>query len=469
MAVELYPFQQEGVDYLAKRGGGFLWDEPGLGKTRQAAVAARQLGGSVLIVCPNSLKQWWAKELRNLFPRERVVVAGPGGRFGPRNNQRLPTFDGSPLPPWTIVHYTGVRLNNSALCSVRWHTVILDECHYIKNRKSDRTQAIMDVTPKMAYRIGLTATPFGTNPADLWAQLRWMAPDVPGLRSYWRFYNLFVDYEFEARGPQKYRKVNGGRNLDLLAKVMHAYGQRRTKSVVAPQLPPIISTPMPIALEHGTEVYNTMRRKTAVEIRLETGVDDPSAEIDIIGPHRMLIIRNTLVRIIRLEQWLSHPWTFVAGAQCDKLKWLVEWAEGYPEPAVIATRFKASAYGVAKALGLKQTITGDIPVDIRSRIINKWTNGEEQFMVGTIDTIGIGLSFERAHAMVCYDQLYDPIKMEQLMHRVHRVTTDHPVQIIYLYHPGTTNELILNTFLNKWKQAEMVRRFLADLQESKDG
>ena len=133
----LYGFQQSGVDYLVKHGGGFLWDEPGLGKTRQAILAARQLGGHVLVVCPNSLKRWWRTEIAKVCPGDRIVVAGTGGRFGDRNVYPLPAA----VPRWTVVHYTGLRLNKDALRLVPWSTVIADECHYVKNRKAARTKA----------------------------------------------------------------------------------------------------------------------------------------------------------------------------------------------------------------------------------------------------------------------------------------------------------------------------------------
>jgi len=117
----------------------------------------------------------------------------------------------------------------------------------------------------------------------------------------------------------------------------------------------------------------------------------------------------------------------------------------------------------------RHPITGDISTGARSTIIEDWKAGNQQFLVGTIDTIGIGLSFENAHAMVCFDQMYSVIKMEQLYHRVHRITTDHPVEVIYLYIQGTTNEITLRSVTHRWKQVEMVREFLRHIQEDSNG
>lgn len=205
-----------------------------------------------------------------------------------------------------------------------------------------------------------------------------------------------------------------------------------------------------------------------------------------------------------MEQWLSHPWSFMSSVEGIKLQWLKEWTSGYTEQAVIACRFKETARriatilketsvsGLASARGFGQftassvkgagsagatgvggfkslcryPVTGDISVGARNTIIEDWKAGNQQFLVGTIDTIGIGLSFENAHAMVCFDQMYSVIKMEQLYHRVHRITTDHPVEVIYLYIQGTTNEITLKSVTHRWRQVEMVREFLRHIQEA---
>jgi SNF2 family DNA or RNA helicase len=454
--ITLYDYQKEGVRWILKRGRGFLWDEPGLGKTIQAIVAARKLGGPVLVVCPNSLKGWWRSEIRKLFPNDSVITAGVGGRF-PDMQPLRDLAQTDKFPWWTIVHYTGLRINTDEFNQILWKTVVCDECHYIKNRKAKRTKAVKQVTPIHANRIGLTATPFSTNPADMWSQLRWMEPHVQALRSYWRFYDAFVDYELVQRGHGKYRQVKGGKNLKQLAKVMSGFGIRRTKKVVAPQLPPIIDTHMPLDLEgKQRDTYNKLKKKTAVEFEFPEGDDDSSTK---------LVIPNALARMTRLEQWLSHPWTYVSGTKGVKLQWLTEWAEGFNYPAVVATRFKAAAKRIAKEIDARHAITGDISVEAREAIMKDWKDGKHQFLVGTIDTIGTGLNLERAHALVCYGQVYSTISMEQVRQRVHRITTDHPVQVIYLACEGTTNDIVLNSFINNWRMVETVRHFLQHIQE----
>ena len=359
--------------------------------------------------------------------------------------------------------------------SIPWRVVIADECHFIKNRKAQRTQALFLITPQYAARIGLTATPFGKNPADLWSQLHWMVPESKALRSYWRFYNLFVDYltvhsddkrtdEERAKdaadgvirkyhGPS-YRKVNGGKNLEDLAVIMNGFGLQRTKAAVAPDIPLLTETYLPLALDDKKQLtYYKRILKAAVEVTI--------GEVDIIVP-------NVLARVTKLERIISHPWEFDPTVKGVKFDWLMQWAEQQKYPVVVATNFKATARYLAKVLNAGTPITGDIPLVLRDGIIGRWQQGSTQFLVGTIATIGTGLNLQHAYTMVCYDQIYNPIYMEQLKHRIHRVNLDHPVEVIYPYVEKTTNVVIMQSFRHRINEMEYVRLLVEYLQKMED-
>src|SRR5687767_14781861 len=74
---ELFPYQRDGVDFLASRRVGLLFDGMGLGKSAQAIRAADQIGArQLLIVCPAIARTNWERELAKfgLLPRRVQVV-----------------------------------------------------------------------------------------------------------------------------------------------------------------------------------------------------------------------------------------------------------------------------------------------------------------------------------------------------------------------------------------------------------
>lgn len=69
----LFPYQEDGIQWLANVRIGMLGDAPGIGKTYQAIVATPPRA-PVLVVCPSSVKWSWAKSYRFLRPEFAVKI-----------------------------------------------------------------------------------------------------------------------------------------------------------------------------------------------------------------------------------------------------------------------------------------------------------------------------------------------------------------------------------------------------------
>src|ERR1700753_1188079 len=78
----LLPHQEEGISFLRERKAAALFDEQGLGKSRQLIdaivqdIQERALDGA-LIVCPNTIKATWGEEIYR-YSDLRYAIFGSG-------------------------------------------------------------------------------------------------------------------------------------------------------------------------------------------------------------------------------------------------------------------------------------------------------------------------------------------------------------------------------------------------------
>ena len=177
---ELMAHQEQGVRFLLEREGGILAFEQGLGKTLTAIAAFAQLrerglAEHMLVICPNSLKRNWAAELARFAPGWGVAVVGGSARV--RRDALATAADDV-----VIINYEAVRTEIAPVRSVMRRlrpVLVLDESHYVKNRRSLSSIAARHFAPLARFRWLLTGTPVTNSPADIHAQLDVVAGKDP--------------------------------------------------------------------------------------------------------------------------------------------------------------------------------------------------------------------------------------------------------------------------------------------------
>ena len=191
----LYKHQQEGVDWLLSREdaklfpGGLLCDEPGLGKTIQmgACMSHRPVHNTLLIL-PNAVIQQWYNTLEKMLPQAHIYI-----HHGQTKITNSAILDQHAM---NIVIVTIAGIQNPTLPSskkkkkkrnirrsyamkvfshITWDRIIMDECHYIKNKKSLRSRSARCL--KGAIKWGLTGTPVQNSIDDLITLFTFIQPD----------------------------------------------------------------------------------------------------------------------------------------------------------------------------------------------------------------------------------------------------------------------------------------------------
>ncbi len=132
---ELRPFQKAGIMYAVQTKKTFIADEMGLGKTIQAIGAAEYLEASkILIICPATIKINWSKEILSWTNHQAIILNGGKMKDQPDDFK------------YCIINYDILNKWSEFLYKQNWDMLIIDESHYVKNYKAQRTKWIENFT-----------------------------------------------------------------------------------------------------------------------------------------------------------------------------------------------------------------------------------------------------------------------------------------------------------------------------------
>jgi hypothetical protein len=176
--LELMPHQGQVIAAAAAGHRTFLLaDEPGLGKTAQALLAAQAANAyPLLAVVPNVVKTNWAHEASLWTPnRPATVIHGNGD-----------SIDG--FADIVIVNYEVLDRHVGWLGDLGFRGMVVDEAHFIKNTTSQRSQHVLQLSERIRSRLArpllmaLTGTPLINDIEDfraIWQFLGWIDETKP--------------------------------------------------------------------------------------------------------------------------------------------------------------------------------------------------------------------------------------------------------------------------------------------------
>jgi len=176
--LELMPHQGQVVAAAAAGHRTFLLaDEPGLGKTAQALLAAEAANAyPLLVVVPSVVKTNWAREAARWTPHRPVTVVQGDGE----------TVDG--FADIVVLNYEVLDRHMGWLANFDFRGMVVDEAHFIKNKTSQRSQRVLALSDRIRSRaarpllMALTGTPLINDIDDfraIWQFLGWIDDSKP--------------------------------------------------------------------------------------------------------------------------------------------------------------------------------------------------------------------------------------------------------------------------------------------------
>ena len=419
---KLFPFQTIGAGFLAARDSALLADEPGTGKTAQMCTALG-MANPVLIVCPGAVKFFWKDELVDWgdYDPEEIAIYRRGDNKNPKFFKR-----GHKV---FILHWEALRLNEDALRGIRWDTVIADEAHRAKNRKSRQSKVLRK--PKAERKYALTGTPNVNHEDDIWPILNFLFPSK--FRSYWKFMeeHLVSDRNFWGGVD-----ILGYKDEDAFKQMLSHFMIRRLKVDVLPQLPPKMNTTLQIELgPKQRKVYDTLRKEMIADI----------------NDSEQITVANALALTTRLRQ-IACGLFLVSNEETESSKMTAafEFIDDLSQPVVVFSQFVP----VIKALkerykDLCEIITGEVPEMDREDIVRRFQGGVFPIIGLTLQTGGESYTLNRASTALFINKSWSPTGVTQAEDRLHRIGQFKQVNIVSLQARDTVEERVEEALLRK--------------------
>lgn len=239
---QLYKYQKIGIKWLWElhqtKSGGLLGDEMGLGKTVQIIAFLTGLCktdsgswgglGPSIIVAPATVIYQWVSHFHYWCPSLRVAVLHHSGSHVGNHNKLIREVQSS--HGILLITYAGAVRYAADLMSRKWHYLILDEGHKIRNPETQVSKFIKKFqTP---HKILVTGSPMQNSLQELWSLFDFMRPGLLGT------YNVFMEHfaqPITQGGYANATELQEASALEIakaLKNIITPYMLRRTKAEV---------------------------------------------------------------------------------------------------------------------------------------------------------------------------------------------------------------------------------------------
>lgn len=403
-----------------------LADEPGLGKTAQALLAAQAADAfPLLVVAPNVVKTNWAHEVELWTPfRRSTVVHGDGDRV-----------DG--FADVVIVNYEILDRHVGWLGDMGFRGMVVDEAHFIKNKSSQRSQHVLAIADKIRDRtarplmMALTGTPLINDIEDfraIWQYLGWIDDKKP-------LGALLAALEDTGLTPADRGFAAAARNAVIDMGIV-----RRRKVDVVDDIPARRVADLPVELEgaagrsiRAAEAALTKRLveryRFAVEARAAEGVQDG---IDLELARRIAATElkdsagktkgeNVFTMVRRIGQAKAGPAADYAAQLARNVGKVVFFAKHVDVMDAAEQTF--AERGIPYA-----SIRGDQTPRVREKNITAFVEDPEvQIVVCSLTAAGVGLNLQVASNMVLAELSWTDAEQTQAIDRIHRIGQSEPV------------------------------------------
>ena len=453
--------QLEGILHALRNTCSIILDDQGLGKTRQAgaAIYERINMGAIkvcLVICPNSVKTSWLKEMAHCFPDLRCAIF-----------KKSMSKKGIPATVQVlIVNYEMVRYAHTMF--VDWvgdDMAVLDEGHRIKSRpvlgvengkrvvvKGKTAWAINQLQPR--FRMVLSGTLVANRPEDVWFPINWAMNGFFPDYFTWLKQIAKVGNAYSKTAIAEYKLAG----LAMLREQMGRVSLRRLKSEVL-DLPERTYQIRYVGMTNEQRVMYENARMGMLGDYLQAYAPGAAMSLDELqsqGTSENPLARmNALEKTLRMAQIAANP--RLVGPEYPevtlKYQEAIDLIEDCSGPVIVWTCYKydqARMYQMLADVGIGATIiNGDVPVNLRSWYVDTWRRGEVKVLLATPASYSEGVTLNEADTMIYINRSWSHLHRSQSQDRNYRMGQTKSVTVYDIVVAGTVDELILEALQRK--------------------
>ncbi|HET9968336.1 MAG TPA: DEAD/DEAH box helicase [Streptosporangiaceae bacterium] len=424
--LELMPHQGRLVAAAAAGHRTFLLaDEPGLGKTAEALLAAEAANAfPLLVVVPNVVKTNWAREAARWAPRHpATVVQGDGD-----------AVDG--FADIVVLNYEILDRHVGWLGDFGFRGMVVDEAHFIKNKSSQRSQHVLALSERIRSRtdrpllMALTGTP--------------LINDIDDFRAIWQFLGWIDDSKpvgalMNALEDTGLTPADRGFPAAARQCVIDLGVVRRRKADVAADIPARRIADLPVELDEraGRSIRAAERDLAARMVaQYETALANRSSDVGVEG-----IDHDLVRRVARSElkdattQSGENVFTMMRRIGQAKAELAADYATQLARSAgkVVFFAKHVDVMDTAEAIFARQgvrfsSIRGGQTSKARQASVDAFVNDPDVAVaVCSLTAAGVGLNLQVASNIVLAELSWTDAEQTQAIDRSHRIGQSEPV------------------------------------------
>lgn len=431
-------YQIECLAYsIEKDGNLIIGDDVGIGKSAEGVFYVEHESLlPCLVICPATLKYSWQQKVGEITDNRSTASVIESSS---KNNDWNADYVCINYDIIGIKKGTGAMPRFKELTKTPWKSCIIDEAHYLKNAKSQRSKAAKKILKTIPHKLMLTGTAIMQRPSELWNLLvlleieKLIAPNKN---------------DFDERYCGKFKtafgiNTNGATNtMELNTRLKNIGYIRREKTDVLKELPNFIETVIEVPVTNISKI--NAAKNDFINYMIEEFGEDVADKA--MGAEHLVQLNQ--LRKLAIEGKLKAIRSYIK-----------DWLDSTDKKLLIFGIHKDPLQTLSSEFGAP-IISGGVSSKKKQEIVDNFIESDEKLLFLNTQSGGTGVD---GLQKVCNDMIitelpYRPSDIEQVVGRLYRSGQSFCPNINYLLSSSTIDNQIWKMLQSKKNVTDAVNK-----------